>query len=188
MHGLAVLLVLPFLHAEFLQSRLDGADSGLWDLATSPLDADNSLSDAEEFPSQNAIGLDDSTFPTPSSLMAVDVDSPAIFSESDPNTISMDQCSSPDGILHRKKLRTRGALCTNHESPRFNQNPSLAGLDASETIIDPDNRRQCDYQFVTLCCLGPPISPGLVTNCYNCKSFFHEMAALPFCSVWIAIS
>ena len=176
MHAFTLLLILPFLRAEYLQNNIDSADSGLWDLTISPLEASNSISDGEEFPFQNVIGLDD--FP----LMAGDDDSSAMFGEIDPYTIAMDQCSSsssfssfsPDGIFPGRRLRTRGeAFCTdsgNGEQP-VNPNPSLAGLDSSESIIDPDNRRQCDDKFVTLCCESPLMTSAYVEDCHYCEFF-----------------
>ena len=42
-------------------------------------------------------------------------------------------------------------------------------LDASGTIIDPDNRRQCAYQYETVCCEGPFILPARAYDCHPCE-------------------
>ena len=179
MQRLAVLLFMPFIYAEYLSTNVDGGDSGLWDLSVGPPDAGDPVFDTEEF--QNAIGLDDSISFQPASLMAVDDDSSAMFSESDPYIISMDQCSSSaDDILPSKRLRTRGgAFCTNtdDESARVNQNPFLAGLDASERIIDPENRRQCAYKYETVCCEGPFFLPDRALDCHPCEFLISTRSA-----------
>lgn len=176
MYRLALLIALPFLHAGLLQSSENGADPGLWDLAISSADAGGSIIDAENLPSQNAIGPDDSFFPEPSWMTAMDDDAFALFGESDPYTISMDQCSSSSrvGTSLDRRLRIRGAFCTDDSNgaDNVNTNPSLAGLDATERIIDPDNRRQCERKYVTLCCEGPVYSRQLVADCYYCRFFF----------------
>lgn len=100
-------------------------------------------------------------------------DSSAMFSESDPYTTALDQCSSSrDDALPSKKLRTRGgAFCinTDGDSSPVNQNPSLAGLDSSKSIIDPENRRQCAYKYTTVCCEGPFFLPEQACDCHPCK-------------------
>ena len=169
---------MQFLYAHYLPQTVGGADSDLWDSAISRLDADNPVFDSEEF--QNAIGLDDSISFQPASLMAVDDDSSDMFSESDPYVISMDQCSSSanDDIMPSKRLRARGgAFCTNRGDggAPVNQNPFLAGLDAAERAVDVTNRRQCAYQYQTVCCEGPFFLPLRALDCHPCESSFHEI-------------
>lgn len=184
MFGFTVLLILRFLHAQLLQRNADDTDSGLWNLATTSLDADSSFFDDEEVALQNGIGLTDSSPLQPSSLVALDDDSPAMFmAESDPYTTSLDECSSPYGSYPSRRLRTRGALCTSDEipsdeTPQVNTNPFLLGLDASRTNLDPDNRRQCAYKFETLCCEGP-VYGVYVADCVRCRFFFSYELLLP---------
>lgn len=180
MHTSIILIVLPFLHSHFLQSNAYSVDPSLWDYAIPPLEAGNPVSDTDIFSSPNAIGGDDSDFLKSSSLMTMDDDSSAIFSDGDPYTISMDQCSSSspsssslDGTPLRKRLRTRGAFCADTGnvigSGRVNQNPFLEGFDATESVIDPNNKRQCEFRYETLCCEGPEVPPDMVADCYRCE-------------------
>lgn len=196
MYGFAILLlsILPFLHAQFLQPNPDDTDSSLWSSATTTtttttafdLDAGSSLFDDEdeELTLQKGIGLDDYIHIPPPfqplSLVAGNDNSPAkaIFTaetSTDPSTTSLDECPLLYGSsFPSRRLRTReGAFCTSDDGTsdngiQVNDNPSLAGLDASERVIDPENRRQCAYKFETLCCEGP-VYGDEVADCVRCK-------------------
>jgi hypothetical protein len=56
---------------------------------------------------------------------------------------------------------------TTNQPLEVNNSPSLASLDASESIIDPDKRRQCNSKFKTLCCDGGT-TLLYVIGCYEC--------------------
>lgn len=157
-------------HAEFLPSSPDGTDSIFGDSPNNPLEAIASVSDGYRSPNSN--NLDDPIFiQSFSSTNADDYLASVNPVESDHLDVSMDQCSSADDSWLSGKLRARGAFCTNGDSSPVNQNPSLAGLDASERVTDPENRRQCDAKLETLCCEGP-LFPPYVFDCERCKSTF----------------
>ena len=171
MRALALLFALQFLHAEMLQESSDGADSSLWDLSTGSGEAGTPLFsiDSGDYTSPDSVVLDDSNFLQSSA--SVDPLTDIFLAESagdDP--AAMNECSPPDNWLSRR-MRPRGAFCTNNEQgpdPQVNTNPSLAGLDSTQRILDPDNRRQCAYKFETLCCEGP-VYPTYVVDCVRCK-------------------
>lgn len=189
MHGFTLLvLVLPLLHAEFFLSDGVGVDADVWDSTISAVGTGSPLPDSEETATQNAIGLpigdiglqslplnlDESIFPEDFLMKDMKDDPLNVFTpQSELDYLFMDQCSQPGNVAGRK-VRPREVFCTNGKPPEVNNNPSLAGLDASESIIDPDNRRQCDFRYKTLCCDGG--STGVyMLGCFECKHLFCKL-------------